>query len=373
MASHRKRANGDGSIRRRSDGRWEARFTVEEAGRILRRSLYATTRGDAARLLRAALKARDDGAPLPSGRETVAAYLAEWFEGAQPSLRTTSVTRYRQCVDHLTRRLGRHRLVDLRASHVQRAYTELLGSGLSPASVRTAHAVLHRALERAVKSGRVTRNVSDAVDLPRLPHNEAGALDAVQTRRVLDTLDEEPLEALFVVALTVGLRRGELLALRWHDVDFDRGVIHVRGTLAPDGTIAEPKTRASRRTVPLGPLSLVALRQHRVAQAAVRLRAQTWTDLDFVFTNAGGGPVALMTLQRAWWRALQAAGCPRLPFHATRHTAASLMVAAGVSPRVASERLGHATVAMTMDRYSHVSDALRSDAALAIDNVLKTG
>lgn len=149
-------------------------------------------------------------------------------------------------------------------------------------------------------------------------------------------------------------------------------MLHVRGTLDPHGVIRESKTRTSRRSVPAGPLGLAALRSHRVAQAAERLRAESWDERDFVFGNDHGGPVPMITLQRVWWRALEAAGCERLPFHATRHTAASLMVAAGVNPPVASERLGHATVAMTMDRYSHLTDAVRADAARAVDAVVES-
>jgi integrase len=369
----RKRANGDGSLRRRSDGRWEARYVLFEDGRIIRRSIYARTREEASKTLRQALKARDDGAPLPTGRATVAEYLREWFVGATPSLRATSVTRYRQCIeDHLIPGVGRHRLIDLRPAHVQTFYTRELEAGISPATVRLIHAVLHRALEQAVRWNRVTRSVADLVDLPRLPRTEAGSLGPGEVRRVLVALEGHRLEALFVIALTAGLRRGELLALRWQDVELDAGALHVRGTLAPDGGITEPKTRTSRRRVPLGPLGLAALRRHRLAQAAERLRADPWDERDLVFTKERGGPLALITLQRAWWRALEAAGCQRLPFHATRHTAASLMVAAGVNPRVASERLGHATVAMTMDRYSHLTDAVRTDAANAIDAVLRT-
>ena len=155
-------------------------------------------------------------------------------------------------------------------------------------------------------------------------------------------------------------------------MDLDTGSLEVRGTLTPDGRISEPKTRTSRRRVPLGPLGLAALRRHRLSQSAERLRAEAWDECDLVFTNEHGGPVAVIRVQRAWSLALDGAGCPRLPFHATRHTAASLMVAAGVSPRVASERLGHATVAMTMDRYTHLSDAIRIDAANAIDAVVQT-
>lgn len=147
----------------------------------------------------------------------------------------------------------------------------------------------------------------------------------------------------------------------------------MRGTLTPDGQVAAPKSRSSRRRVPLAALGRTALRRHRLAQMEERLRAaNVWHDGDFVFTNDCGRPAAPMALQRVWRRSLEMAGCQQLLFHATRHTAASLMVAAGVNPRVAAERLGHAAAAMTLDRYSHLTDTVRADATQAIDAVVQS-
>ena len=369
-----KRSNGEGNLRRRSDGIWEARYCVIEDGQRSRRSVYARTRDEAARKLRSALKARDDGAPQPMGRETVEGFLMRWMDGAASSLRPPSVRRYRNVLDtHIIPILGSRRLRDLGPQHVQAAYTRLLASGLSPASVRLCHFVLHRGLEQAMRWGLVTRNVADLVDIPRLPRTEAAALDPAQVRAVVEAARGDKFEALVIVALTTGLRRGELIALRWDAVSVDERCLAVIGTMQPDGVVAEPESRSSRRRVPLGNVTLDALRRHRSAQIEQRMACGVqWDDWGYVFGDELGNPIAPMTLLSHWYAMLRVAGIPRMPFHATRHSAATLMLAAGVSPRVAAEQLGHATAALTLDRYSHVTEGLRHDAAQAIDGLLTT-
>ena len=366
----KKTVNGDGGIRRRPDGLWEARYCVVIDGIAHRRSVYGRTRDEIGRKLRVALKARDDGMPLPMTRETVGEFLARWIDGAAPSLRPPSVRRYRNVLDgYIIPAIGNRRLRDLQPYEVQVLYSSLIARGLSPATVRLVHFVLHRALDQAARWGLVVRNVTDLVDIPRIPRAEAPVLTVDQVRVVLELARDDPFEALFVVALTAGLRRGELLALRWIDVDLDLHVVDVRGTMQPDGVIAEPKSRSSRRRVPLGVLAVDALRRHRAAQIE-RGCGIGWSDEGYVFATDTGVPLPPMTLLRHWYDLLAGAGISRVPFHTTRHSAATLMVSAGVSPKVAAERLGHATAALTLDRYSHITEALRHDAADAIDAVL---
>jgi integrase len=255
-------------------------------------------------------------------------------------------------------------------------YTVKVNANLAPATVRVMHFVLHRALSQAVRWERVGRKVADGdrVDIPRLPRQEAASLSAEQVRQALDAAHGDRVEALFVLALMAGLRRGELLALRWDAVDLDRGVVDVRYTMQPvsgGAVLAEPESRTSRRRVPIGDVAVAALRRRRSAQGAERLRAGgDWHDDGFVVTTEVGKPIPPMTVTRGWAAPLARAGLPAMPFHASRHSAANLMVEAGLSPKVAAERLGHATAALTLDRYSHLTDALRHEAARAIDAVL---
>ncbi|PZR80386.1 MAG: hypothetical protein DLM65_08085 [Candidatus Aeolococcus gillhamiae] len=384
----RTRANGEGTVSRRQDGRWEARVFVRQDGRWVRRALYAKTKAEASRKLREAITARDKGLPMPKGSTTVAAFLEEeWWPGVAPSLRPGSQRRYHQVVtDYLVPALGRRRLVDLQPEHLQTLYGRLLAEGKSPATVRLAHAVLHRALSRALSWGKVVRNVADAsmVDLPRSPRREAAHFDAQAARLVVGAAQGDRLEALWALALTAGLRRGELLALRWDAVDLDRGVVEVRYTLQPDGSLAEPKSASSRRAVPIADAVISVLRSHMSSQAAERLEAgNQWQEprlsvagskvtLDggLVFTTPLGRPLPITSMVKAWVAVLGRAGVPIIPFHGTRHTAASLLADAGVHPTVAQARLGHATSAMTLERYTHVGEAQRRGAADDVERLL---
>ena len=382
----RVRANGEGTVSRRKDGRWEARIFLREDGQWRRRSLYAKTKAEASRKLREALRNRDQGVATPRGSTTVGEFLATWLGGVEPSLKLQSRRRYRQVVtDYLIPTLGHRKLVDLSPEDLQAFYADRLAAGLSPATVRLAHFVLHRALTRALRSGKVSRNVADAsmVDLPRLPRTEPAHLDPDQVRRAFVAAKGDRLEALWALALTAGLRRGELLGLRWDAVDLDSGAVDVRYTLEPDGSLGEPKSASSRRRVPVADFAVAALRAHSSRQAAERLAAgDQWREPtlpiiggkpvvgDLVFTNPRGQPLPPMVLGRAWALLLERAGLPRMPFHAARHTAASLMAEAGLGPKVAAERLGHSSPSLTLGRYTHVSEGQRREAAATVERLL---
>jgi integrase len=374
-----KRANGEGSVGRRGDGNgWQARYCYVEGGVLRRRSIYGRTREEVTAKLRAAIRAREEGLPAPTGSETVADFLAPWLTGAAPTLKPLTVRRYREVVEgYLVPALGRRRLVDLTPQHVGTMYGELLGRGLAPKTVQLAHTVLHRALTQAVRWGKVGRNVTDLVDPPRVPRAEAATLTPLQLSRLGAAAHGHRLEALFVLAMLTGMRRGELLALRWGAVDLDRRVVEVRGTLqrVPGGAVvAEPKSATSRRAIALGEDAIAALRAHRARQAQERLlAANLWQGREdgFVFTNETGRTVALNTVAVAWSRLLGRAGLRHVPFHALRHAATTLTVAANVAPKVAARRLGHASASLTLDRYSHVTDDLERAAAAAVEAVLR--
>lgn len=368
-----KRANGEGTIYRRKDGRWAAAVSLD---RGVRKHFLGRTREEVARKLAVGLKASHDGVPLPNERLTTAQFLRDWLQSARPSVRVSTYDRYEQLLRlHALPALGRIPLARLTPQHLQRLYAEKLASGLSPRSVHHLHAVLHRALRQASCWGVVPRNVADLVAPPRGQRRQMSCLSPDQARTLLATASGDRLEAVYALAVTTGMRRGEILALQWKYVDLETGSLQVVGTLqrTREGlSIAEPKTDRSRRQVALSATAAQALRKHRAAQASQRLLlGAAWQDLDLVFTNDIGGPMEPANLiRRSFQPLLKRAGLPPIRFHDLRHTAATLMLSQGVHPKIVSEMLGHSQINITLDLYSHVTPTLQRQAAAAVDDLL---
>jgi integrase len=381
-----KGASGMGyvSTKARADGLWVAQYTHVVDGKVHRPVLYGRTRAEAARKLREALIARDNGERPAPAKQSVAEYLRSWHEGSRPQLRERSWMRQGEHVRlHLVPTLGHVPLRKLSPEQVQRAYAQLLARNLSPATVRRAHAVLHRALGQAVRWRLLPVNVASMVDAPRIPHREMQALTSEQARELLEAArgSRHRDEPLLVLAVSTGMRLGELLALRWKDVDLEQRFLRVTGSLVRvesttvDSTelvITEPKTARSRRRVELTHRAVEALREHKRAQLKRRVAAaNVWQDRGLVFSNATGGYLAANKLQARFQQLLEDAGLPRIRFHDLRHTAASLMLSRGVHPKVAADMLGHSTIAVTLDLYSHVSPAMQREAVAALDDILR--
>jgi integrase len=371
-----KRANGEGSIYKRKDGRYCATLTIEGDKR---KSFYGATRQEVSRKLNDALKSHREGLPLADEQQTVGRFFDAWLEAVKPKVRHSTHYRYSGYVRiHIAPELGRVRLAKLTPEHLQRLYAHRIEAGLSPMSVKHIHRVIHAALEKAVRWSLVPRNVADLVDPPRTRRKDMATLSAAQARILISAAQGERLEALYVVALTTGMRQGELLALRWGDVDLDRRTLQVRSSLqrAVEGfEFAEPKTASSRRSVSITEAAASALRRHRAAQASERLRVgAAWADLGLVFANKVGEPLDPRNLlQRCFYPLLKRAGLPRIRFHDLRHTAATLMLAQGVHPKIASEMLGHSNIGITLDTYSHVTPTMQRSATDALDALLSGG
>lgn len=370
----KRRGRGEGSIFQRADGRWSAYVSTGAGGR---RYLYGRTRQEVGSKLLAALKAQVDGLPLPGDRLTVGGFMPDWVAGQRHRLRPSTWSRYEEYLRvHVVPQLGQVPLAKLSPQHLDRLYDNRVRAGLSTTTVLHIHRVMHRALEHAVRYGLVTRNVAKLVDAPRPAHHEMAVLSVEQVHRLLDVAGGPPMEALIAVAVSTGMRKGELLGLRWRDIDLDRRVVSVKGTLQRvDGQlrIVPPKTRKSRRQVELSGFAVDALRRHRAGQVQQRLLVgPEWNELDLVFPNVYGRP------QEGWhmvysrfYRLLDTAGLPRIRFHDLRHTAASLMLGRGVHPKIVSEMLGHATIAITLDLYSHVTPTMQRQAADAMDELMR--
>jgi integrase len=270
---------------------------------------------------------------------------------------------------HLKPGIGHHRIDRLQPEHLERLYVALADKGLAPASVLRAHRVLSRALRVAFQRGKVARNVATLVDPPTVKRPvTALPLSAEEAKKVMATAQAHRNAARWTVALAVGLRQSEALGLRWQDVDLNNGTLSIQRGLhrvTGKGLIyEEPKADRSRRTLALPQQLVDALRAHRAAQLEERVAAGSlWEDSDLLFAQANGRPIERKTDWHAWKSILRESGVRDVRLHDGRHTAATLLLSAGVHPRVVMEVLGHAQMRTTTDTYSHVMPALGRDAA----------
>lgn len=369
----KRRANGEGSIRQRADGRWECQIVLPSGER---KSLYARSQREVLEKRKAELDRAAAGLPAGADKQSVGEYLTTWLEGKKTSLRASTWTRYEIFVrKDILPEFGRTKLAQLTPAHVQRLYARRLEAGKAPVSVRHMHALMHEAFGDAAKWGMVTRNVVALVDAPAAPRREMQALSEDQVRDLFTAAAGDRLEALYVLAVTCGMREGELFGLRWKDLDLEKRMLQVRQTVSwatNTPTFGEPKTAKSRRRIELTQLAIAALVAHRKAQKLERIRnAAEWQDLDLVFTNEVGGPLhpSNMTI-RSYRPLLERAGLPRIRFHELRHTAASIALANGVPTKIVSEMLGHASTSITDDIYAHVTPTMQRATAKMFDEVL---
>jgi integrase len=321
----KRRGHGEGSVYQRADGRWAATVDLGwHGGRRVRRSFYGRTRKAAHEALTRALREIEQGVQPGSRRATVGAYLNEWLDATRDSIRPSTYRRYSQLVNHqLIPHLGRIALSALKPSDVETMLREL-SADLSPRSIHHVRAVLRTALARAVRHGLLSRNAAALAEPPRVEQHEAQSLSPDQVTALLSALEGQPMRTLITLAVASGMRSGEIRGLQWRDVDWVAGTIAVRRSLQRfDGVfrIVEPKTKASRRTLPLPAIALAALREHHDQQAQASVRGA------YIFTPVDGQPLHPTTAWRALQIVLRDAGLPAMPFQALRHTAASLLLA----------------------------------------------
>lgn len=308
-------------------------------------------------------------------RSTVAEFMAYWLATVKPSLKPATHRRYQDLTNkHIVPFIGALKLARLSSAHVQGLYANRLESGLSKTTVAHLHSVLHHALDDAVRWEMVFRNVTDAAKAPRREEPEMKTWTKEQADRFLSAAAGDPYEPLWTLALLTGARRGELLGLRWSDFDPDTGAISVQRTLSR-GESSElieqtPKTKSGRRRIPLPARAIASLARHRETQTAYRQTIEpAWEEHGLIFTNELGRHLHPNTMNRAFRLAIDRAGVPIIRFHDLRHTAATLLLAEGVHPRIVQERLGHATITETM-KYSHVLPHMQYAATDALDRVL---
>ncbi len=373
----RRRGRGEGSIYQRKDGLWVASITwTDPAGKVHRPCRYRKTRALAREALRDLERDARRGRKMAGKAETLEEYLTTWLEGSvQQSVRPRVYDGYQSIVTvRIAPHIGRLMLEQVTPPTIQQLYSALAAEGLSPRSVINTHRVLRRALQQAVKWDMIARNPCDAVDVPRAPRRETRVLDRDQVQVLLESTAGTRRHALYMIAVTGGLRLGELLGLQWSDIDFAAGRVVVQRTCQHQRGIglvfAEPKTSKSRRTVHLSHRAIATLKEHRIRQLEERLLiGSEWTDLDMVFPNYTGGMMHPGNVGAPFKKDLTAAGLPEVRFHDLRHTAATLLLSAGTHPKLVSEMIGHSSIAITLDTYSHVIPAMHQEAAATMDRL----
>lgn len=373
-----RRGNKEGSIVRRKDGRWQGAITVGwDGAKQRRRYFYGKTRAEVAAQIEAVLAEIHAGTYVEPTTTTLGEWLDLWLaEYVRPSLRPTTWTHYEGMVRlHLKPGLGNIPLARLQTAQVQR-FLNAKAQRYSAKTVELMQIVLHAALKQAVVEGLIARNAADNVKRPQRKPPEMRVLSPSEMQRLLNVCDTERLGPVIVFMLGTGLRLGETLALRWADIQ--DGVVRVMrsasrvkstGPTKTEVVVQEPKTARSRRTVPIPANVRTSLQQWRARQAEERLQMGTaWEDSGLVFTDYRGRMLNQSTLRTTLNRLCDRAGIKRINIHGLRHTYATRLLESGIHPRIAQELLGHSSIAMTLDIYSHVLPDQKRAAADAIDS-----
>ncbi|MFF2574056.1 tyrosine-type recombinase/integrase [Streptomyces sp. NPDC058084] len=372
----KKNPNGAGSIWQRKDGRWEARVYVPQPdGTRARKTVYGKT-WDECDAKRQELVLRDrQGVPTPTRSARLSEWLPYWLEQhVEPRRKLSTYDKYEAHVRlHLLPMLGTRSLESLSTADVRRFLTRVQKEKTA-ATAKEAHRVLRTALSGAVRDELITRNVASLVEPPRAKQREIRPWTLEETLRFLEAARGESLYAAFVLAIAMGLRRGELVGLRWSDLDLEGRVLHVRqqtqrrrGKLYQD----DPKSRR-RRVVPLPALCIAPLRWHRLKQREMfAVTGVTWSEDGPVFATRNGRTVEPRNVYRAFTRVASDAGLRVVRLHDARHGCATLLTAAGVAPRVIMEILGHSQISITMEVYTHVVDDTKREAISHMDRMLR--
>lgn len=366
------RGKNDGTIYQRPNGSWSAQVALK--GRRL--SFTAKTRREAQEWIKKTASQIDQGLSYASTKITLAEYLVGWLANIKVSKQKSTWTKYEQvCRSYIIPNLGKVKIKDIRPEHIQGLYNHLLDHKIGIYTILKIHAVLRSALEQAVKLGMMMRNPVHFAKPPKVPSNEMTILSDSQVSLLLIAAKGHRWEALYHLALTTGMRQMELLGLKWTDLDWIKQTLKVeRQLVRPDKNgiqFSAPKTRYGKRLITLGSKTIDILRSHYDRQHGERMAAgEKWVEHGLIFTNSLGGPIHPRNLLRNFKQLLRDGGLPTIRFHDLRHTAASLMLNAGIPVIAVSRRLGHARASITLDVYGHLIPGMQAEMADQIDDLV---
>ena len=376
----KKRANGDGSIRKRKDGRWEGRYVVGHdplTGKMISRNVLGKTQAQVKEKLRTAIENSKRLDYTQTGKYTVGQWMDEWFEAyARVKVRPSSHQTYKGYIEnHIKPNIGDIPIEKLTSLQLQKFYRLLLAEGripriesekqpkgLSAKTVRNINQVISSAMDMAVRHKLILTNPTEGCELPKVEHREMKTLPAERLGAFLREAKESGVYELYYLDLATGLRRGELLGLKWEDIDLQNGIIHVRRQVARvDGEVKELplKTKNSYRNISISQDAVAMLTEMEAHRSS-----------DYVFPSSTGGPISPDSVNNMLHRVLKRAGLPSIRFHDLRHTFATLALQNGVDIKTVSGMLGHFSAGFTLDTYAHVTTSAQKEAARTMGNVL---
>ncbi len=369
----KKRGNNEGTVIKLPSGHWRAQIMLD-GHRI---SHTGPTQRECQDWIRKNRNQIDEGMTYASTKITLKEFLSDWLQNIRAARQPSTWIKNEQiCRTYLIPNLGQVKIRELRTDHIQKLYGSLVERGVGDYTVIKVHAILHTALEQAVRTGMIGRNPADFAEPPKEPATEMAILNESQVSQLLVTAKGHRWEALYHLAIVSGARQMELLGLKWTDLDWMRQTLIIeRQLVRPANQVgtnfSAPKTRFGKRALALGGKTIEVLRRHKVKQQEERLAAgEQWKETGLIFTNSLGGPIDNRNLLRNYKQLLRDAGLPEIRFHDLRHTAASLMLNAGIPVIVVSRRLGHARASITLDIYGHLIPTMQTEAAEKIDELV---
>jgi integrase len=364
------RGKKEGSIHQRPNGSWRVQISLDGQ----RLSFTARTRRECQEWLKKTISQIDQGMKFSSATVKLGEFMNTLLISAKSSVRQTTWSHYEQLTrNYVLPNLGQIKIKDLNPDQIQRFYNHLLSTEVGIHTVIKIHAMLHGAIEQAVKVGLINRNVIDAAIPPREPATEMKILDESQVSQLLIAARGSRMEALLHLAVSTGMRQMEILGLKWNDLDWIKKTLKVERQLVRGEGVqfSQPKTRHGRRMVVLGDRATEILHRHYDSQNEERRKAgESWTEYGLIFTSGNGTPIHFRNLMRDFKNLLKAAGLPEIRFHDLRHTASSLMLNHGIPVIVVSRRLGHARPSITLDIYGHLVPGMQEEAAQMMDDLI---
>ena len=370
----KKRGNNEGSIYKRNNGTWRAMVTIQ--GRRL--TYTAKTKGEGQNWIRGVLEEIDNGLTYDNTQVSLEEFMEEWLVSIESSLRYNTFKQYCQITrQHILPVLGKIQLRELKPEHIQQLYNLMVKKGFGLRTVQLVHSVIHRALVHAVKLGSIPRNPDDATTPPKPKTKEMQFLDENQVQQLLITARSrnDRFFALYHLAIATGMRQGELLGLKWSDLDLEQGMLQVQRQLTKKKgggfELTTPKTKAGIRRIDLGENTLRILREHHQQQfIQMRMAGEKWQENDLIFPTEIGTASDRDNLRKDFNRLLKEANLPAIRFHDLRHTGASLLLNNGIPVIVVSRRLGHARPSITLDVYGHLIPEKQKEVTILMDQLL---